>query len=63
MDGCEHARLVEKVHVVAYGHVRDRTGPFQAEHAGSHPSDRECHAVEVFAGIRFVVVPLSEGVK
>lgn len=61
--GCEHARLVEKVHVVAYGHMGDRAGPFQAEHAGSHSSDRECHTVEEFAGIRSVVVPLSESME
>ena len=63
MYGCEHARLVEKVHVVAYGHMGDRAGPFQAEHAGSHSSDRECHTVEEFAGIRSVVVPLSESME
>ena len=61
--GCEHARLVEKVHVVAYGHMGDRAGPFQAEHAGSHSSDRECHTVEEFAGIRSVVVSLSESME
>lgn len=38
-------------------------GPFQAEHAGSHSSDRECHTVEEFAGIRSVVVPLSESME
>ena len=53
----------QRVREAVDGHMGDRAGPFQAEHAGSNSSDRECHTVEEFAGIRSVVVPLSESME